>query len=393
MRRRLARGKEDALRWTEKLGQPSASRPDGSVVWLHAVGLGEVLALRGLIAAMAGQRPDLHFLVTSTARSSAQVLAGNLPERTIHQFLPIDAPSFRRTFLDHWRPDLVIWAEQDLWPGFIVALGDRSTPQVWVNARLDAHGADLRHKAKSVYAALFSRFAGIWAQDQLTVDRLTALGARGHIPVTGSIKPAAPPLSFDHSALDQLSRAIGPRKVWLVGPSHAEDEVVSMTAHRILQKTDPTALLVIVPRVPSRAGELIGNLPGFDIALRSLGQMPGPETDILIADTFGEMGLWYRLASHALIGGSFGPVQGHNPWEAAHLGCAILHGPMTGNFTDDYAALDAVGGARLVEDADTLVQAILQPGDRMARIALELAIAAQNRVAGLARDVLKVLDV
>ena len=140
LHRRVMRGKEMPGRVAEKTGIAGLPRPDGRVVWLHAVGLGEALALRGLIAAMAAREPGLEFLVTSTARSSAQVLAANLPDNSRHQFLPLDAPKYLEKFLDHWRPSLSVWAEQDLWPGAVVVAARRGIPLAMVNARMGPEG-------------------------------------------------------------------------------------------------------------------------------------------------------------------------------------------------------------------------------------------------------------
>jgi len=184
LRRRLKRGKEHPTRWHEKLG-----RAVGPLVWLHAVGLGEVLSLRGLITAMAAARPDLSFLVTSTTAISANVFAKNAPPRTIHQFLPLDAPQYRRRFLDHFRPDLCIWAEQDLWPGMVSDLGRRTIPQCIVAARMNARSFSSHQKAKGLYRDLYGAMTLITAQDPQTAEHLKALGAA--VEVTGSLKPAA----------------------------------------------------------------------------------------------------------------------------------------------------------------------------------------------------------
>ena len=165
LRRRLARGKELPDRWREKLGEPSLPRPDGPLVWLHAVGLGETLALRGLIAAMADQAPAVEFLVTSTTRGSAEVFAANLPLRTRHQFLPLDAPTYLTRFLDHWRPSLSIWTEQDLWPGAVVATSARGIPLALINARMNAEAYARRARGKGLFSNLLARFRLIAAQD------------------------------------------------------------------------------------------------------------------------------------------------------------------------------------------------------------------------------------
>ena len=379
LRRRLARGKEDPARWTEKLGRPSAPRPAGRLVWLHAVGLGEVLALRGLIAALAGQAPDLSFLVTSGTRASAEVLAANLPPRTTHQFLPLDAPGYLARFLAHWRPDLSIWAEQELWPGAVVAAHRAGVPLALVNARMNADSFARRSRGRGLYADLLARFRLIAAQDDATARHLRALGA-GEVRVTGSLKAAAPPLAADPARLAALETALAGRALWLLASSHPEDEAAALA-------TAPgDRLLVIVPRYPDRGAgiEAAVRATGRSVTRAGAGQTPGP-AQVHIADAFGELGLWYRLAPLALVGGSFGPVQGHNPWEPAALDCAILHGPATANFAADYAQLDGAGAARAVTAA-TLPAALSADPAPFAARARALSDAARTSLAPLARD-------
>jgi 3-deoxy-D-manno-octulosonic-acid transferase len=389
LRYRLSRGKEDPARWREKLGEPTAARPPGRLAWLHAVGLGEVLALRGLIAEMADRAPDLSFLVTSTARSAALATARNLPPRTLHQFLPLDLPGPRRRFLDHWRPDLSVWAEQDLWPGLVADAAARGVPLALVNARMNAAAFRRRARARGLYAQILRSFDLIAAQDEATARHLEALGAPAPVPVTGSLKPAAPPLADDPISRAEIETALGPRPVWLAASTHAEDETVALTAHRAIAEAAPEVLLLLVPRQPARGPEIAeaARAAGLAPALRSGGALPGASTQVYIADTIGELGLWYRLAPAALIGGSFGPVNGHNPWEPARLGCAILHGPNTANFAADYAALHAAGAARLVRAAPDIAAALADPGlARMAETAGAVADTHAEGARSLARD-------
>ncbi|MFN3281568.1 MAG: 3-deoxy-D-manno-octulosonic acid transferase [Tabrizicola sp.] len=383
LRRRLAQGKELPDRWREKLGEASQKRLDGPLVWLHAVGLGETLALRGLIAAMASQAPRAEFLVTSTTRGSAEVMAANLPPRTRHQFLPLDAPAYLRRFLDHWRPALSVWAEQDLWPGAVAATAARGIPLALVNARMNAEAFARRRRFRRVYADLFARFRLIAAQDETTAGHLHRLGAAG-VRVTGSLKATAPPLSADSAELEALRQALAGRRVALLASSHPEDEAVALAA---LSDLPDRPLLIIAPRDPAR-GEGIAAAAarhGLRATRRSAGQ--GPAGEVWIADTLGEMGLWYRLCPVTLIGGSFGETEGHNPWEPAALGSAILHGPRVANFAADYASLHQADAA-LEVGAGTLGPAFLADHADRALRARALAEAARDSLAPLARDLL-----
>lgn len=345
LRHRLAKGKEDPARWREKLGETDIARPEGRLIWLHAVGLGEVLALRGLIVTLSQRDPRLSFLVTSTARSSAQVIGTNLPARTLHQFLPLDAPSYLARFLDHWRPDLSVWAEQDIWPGAVVATHARSIPVAMVNARITPASHARRAQVRGLYRAVMGRLSLVAAQDEGSAARLADLGAR-QVRITGSLKPAAPPLAVDEQELTRLRSVIGERRIWVAASTHPGDEAEAIAAQAAL----PGWLLILVPRDIGRVNDVARalNRAALPFVQRSRGMVPGPDDAVWLADSYGELGLWYRLGEVALIGGGFGSTGGHNPWEAAALDAAILHGPDVANFAQDYATLEAEGAARLV---------------------------------------------
>lgn len=343
LRRRLARGKEDPNRWTEKLGTPGAARPMGRLVWMHAVGLGEVMALRGLIGAMQDLDRELNVLVTSTARSGAEVFAKSAPDRTLHQYLPLDVPRYLRKFLDHWQPNLSIWSEQDIWPGAIYAANRAGLPLALINGRMNAQSHARRARARGLYRDVLGRFALMSAQDEATAQHLADLGG-GNLRVDGPLKAAAPDLPADPKTLQKLTEHTAGRSVWFLASSHPEDEAEALNAVR------PDDRLIIAPRDITRGGEIAANAQaqGLTASLRSV--VGGVvQTQVYVADTLGEMGLWYRLAERAVIGGTFGDTEGHNPWEAAALGCAILHGPRVANFASDFALLQSSGAAVSVE--------------------------------------------
>ncbi len=372
LRRRLARGKEDPTRIGEKLGLAGLPRPEGRLIWLHAVGLGEVMALRPLIAAMREQAPDLQFLITSTARSSAGVIGANLPEGARHQFLPLDGPGFMARFLDHWRPDLSVWSEQDLWPGAICDTARRGIPLAWINARMNGDSLRKRQRLAGLYRDLMARFALIVAQDPASAANLRALGGE-EIREGRSLKPAAQPLDADPALLAALRKALAGRRIVTAASTHAEDEALLIAALREEQgqarggASTPALLLILAPRLPARGDEIAARLEaaGLPHARRSRNEIPGPDDQVWLADTFGELGLWYRLADQAFIGGAMGATGGHNPWEAVCLGLPVLHGPNVQNFARDYADLHAAGLATEIasDDARGLARHLLAPGD------------------------------
>lgn len=380
LRRRLARGKEDPDRWREKLGEPSAPRPDGPLVWLHGVGVGEVMALTGVIAALTAARPDLNVLVTSTARTSSAVFARNCPDRSVHQFLPLDLPGPVARFLDHWRPDLVVWSDQDLWPRLIVEAARRGIPQGWINARMDARAHRARARFGRAYGQLYDRLGFIQAQDRASADHIRTLAPGVEVAVTGNLKSAAAPLADVPDERVQLQASLSGRKVWLAASTHEEDEAIALAAQAQLHAADPAWLLILAPRDAHRGPQIAPDAPH-----RSAGARPGPGDAVWIVDTMGEMGLWFRLARATLVGGSFGPVEGHNPWEPVALNCAVVHGPRVANFARDYAVLHEAGAACEVADAAALVAALTDDLAPMAARAAQVRARATQGLAA-ARD-------
>lgn len=365
LQRRLARGKETAASVQQKLGLAYEARPSGRLVWGHAVGVGESLALAGLFSRLGEQRPDLHFLITTTARTSGDALRGRhgqsiLPPRCQHQFAPVDTPDAVARFLEHWRPALAVWCEMDLWPALMDATDQRGIPRVLVNARLSAASLAKRRWGRWIYAALLPGFRALFAQNAESVDALVVLGApRERCSVTGTIKTLSPPLPCDADALQRWQAALAGRPVWLAASSHPGEEALALQAHARLREQHPHALLLIVPRVPTRGAEVLTLCPDGTLQ-RSAdpATLPGADTSVYLADTIGELGLWYRLAPVALVGGSIAEVGGHNPHEPLALGCAVLHGPNVWNFSESYAELDAQGLSRPITQSDELAAAV-----------------------------------
>ncbi|MCF2905265.1 3-deoxy-D-manno-octulosonic acid transferase [Octadecabacter sp. CECT 8868] len=349
LKRRLAKGKEDPARWSEKLGEATMARPDGPLVWMHGVGVGEVMALRGLIDQLAETRPDLQFLVTSSARSSGEVFAKNLPANTRHQYLPLDLPKPVNDFLDHWKPDLAIWSDQEIWPRMAVTCARRGIPQAYVAARITKASAKAKSRFGSAYGDLFRLLDTRHAQDAGTAAHMAALMADDTpVKVSGSLKAAGAALVDDPAARAAFEAAVGRRSVWVAASAHPADiERVLEVQYDVRREGGKDWLLVIAPRRLEDAALVENGCRDFHLSFchRSHGVLPDETTDVYIADTFSELGLWYRSSFVTLIGGTFEPINGHNPWEAVALDCPVLHGPYVENFRADFSILDEANAA------------------------------------------------
>ena len=354
LRIRLARGKECPNRWREKLGRAGAKRPNGRLVWIHGVGLGEVLSARSVIDQMAQRDPDLQFLVTSSTRQSAQVFEQHMPGRCIHQFLPLDSPPLTRRFLNHWRPNQSIWIEQDFWPNLIFQTAARGIPLVLLNGRMGGRSFHKRNRWRGVYRAAYAKFALLGAQDAQSAKNITRLSG---LPVTlhPSLKSIAPPLRVDSDALQHWKTALDGRFVWCVGSAHMADAQAALQAHQAVVETHPNATLVIIPRY-------LTDCPQFTQQAQKFTPVNAPHgvaSDVIIETRMGQSGLWYALSHMALMGGSFDTTGGHNPWEAINQNCPVLYGPNVQNFQADFSTLTTAGAAHQVQNAHDLATKLL----------------------------------
>jgi 3-deoxy-D-manno-octulosonic-acid transferase len=355
IKRRLKLGKEDPERVSERRGMSADIRPSGPLVWIHGASVGEVLAAAALIEKL--RALNLRILVTSGTVTSAAIVAKRFPPDVIHQYVPYDSPRYVARFLDHWRPSLALFIESDLWPNLILSSAARRLPMVLINGRMSHRSFPRWRRVSGTISALLGRFDICLAQSQVDAERFSALGSR-NVLTTGNLKLDVPAPPADPAKLEKLMAVTRGRPIVLAASTHPGEEELLADAHRTLAGYFPQLLTVIVPRHPNR-GELVARTigaTGLNVALRSREELPTAVTDIYVADTMGELGLFYRLAPIVFMGGSLVEHGGQNPIEAVKLGASIVHGPHVFNFTDVYEALDAAGGARRADSPDALMK-------------------------------------
>ncbi len=399
--RRAARGKEIAARLPERRGE-GAARPDGRLFWVHAASVGETLSALPLLQAMADLAPDLHFLFTTGTVTSAETLRRRLPAglapRVSHRFVPLDVPHWVSRFLDGWRPDAGAFIESELWPNLLAEAARRGIPLALVNARMGPRSFALWRRAPGLARQALGAFRLVLAREEGDRSRFAALGAPG-LSCWGDLKLAAPPLPVDHAALARLQVLMMGRPVFLAASTHPGEEALAIEAHRRLAPRFPGLLTVLVPRHPERGAEIEAQAAGLPVARRRAGGTPQRDVEIYVADTLGELGLFYRLASVALIGGSLVRRGGQNPLEPARLGCPIVVGPHTFNFAELVARLVAVGGAVQLRSGDVAALAEVvadvlsdpRRGQAMAKAAASVAesgVGLPGRIAAALLDLL-----
>lgn len=348
LRARARRGKEDPARIGERLGHASKARPAGRLVWLHGASIGESLSLLPLAEDIAATRPEASLLITAGTRTAAELLAQRLPAGAIHQYVPIDAPGPVARFFDHWRPDLGVFVESELWPNLLFGARSRGVRLALLSAKLSDRSLRGWSRFPAAASVLLGGFELVLAQDAQASERLARLGAR--VSGLADLKFGAAPLPADHAALARLGGQIRGRPVVLAASTHPGEDEAILSRFATIARAPSNPLLVVVPRHPERGQAIaaVAAAGGFTVSLQSKSPSIGG-AQVRIADALGELGLWYRLASLALVGGSWVEgVGGHNPLEPARLGCPFVSGPHVANWKSAYAGLVAERATELV---------------------------------------------
>lgn len=356
LRARARRGKEETSRLSERLGHPSLPRPAGQLVWIHGASVGECLSVLPLIRALLEQ-PNRSVLVTSGTVTSASLMRERLPPRALHQFVPIDAPAAVRRFLDQWRPDAGLFVDSELWPNLLSAAHKRGVKLALVNGRMSERSFAGWRRAAASARSVLSCFDICLTQDETSARHLKLLGA-SDVRVSGNLKADVLPDPPDLLEFEALSQAIGARPILLAASTHPGEDETILPAHDTLRREYPDLLTIIAPRHPARGGDIATLCGTRNVLRRSQAALPMPDTAVYVADTIGELPLFYTLATFAFIGGSLIPHGGQNPLEAARLKRAVTAGPYTDNFAEAYNSIFAAQGCgRVLSCADIVALA------------------------------------
>lgn len=354
LRRRAGQGKEDPQRLAERYGVSYPPRPAGRLVWLHAASVGESGVALQLAQALAARDPELSFLFTTGTRTSADLIALRLPPRAAHVYAPLDARAPVQRFLTHWRPDLGVFVESEVWPNLILAAHAARIPLALANARMSPKSLARWARWPRAGARVLKCFSVVLAADGRTARALSRLSTAS-VPNIGNLKLAAAPPPVDANALAALKAEIAGRPVWLGASTHGGEDDILVAAHEIIRAAHADALLILVPRHPERGPALAEH---FKAPRRALGEKIGA-APVYIADTLGELGMFYACANAAFVAGSLLPdLKGHNPVEPAKLGAPVITGPYVESFADIFDALFAADAAARAGDADTIARAI-----------------------------------
>ena len=368
---RRLQGKEDAARGHERFGYASLPRPRGTLVWIHAASVGEANSVLRFIELLKAQYPHLHILLTTGTVTSARLMQKRLPASVKHQYVPVDTVAATERFMRHWRPDIALMVESELWPNLIDAAHRWHCFMGLINARMSERSFRRWNKHPDMIRPMLRAFNVLYTQSEADAVRLKKLGAH---PVVcfGNLKYDALPLACNEEALLALGSIVKNRKLFLAASTHPKEEMLIETVHSQLAKSYQNLLTIIVPRHPSRGAQIAMALTHkHRVALRSKQEAITSGTEFYIADTLGELGLFYRLCDTVFMGGSLVPHGGQNPLEPARFSCAILTGPHVQNFSDMYDNLQAANACVRVKNANELaaqLAAIFSSNDKKATL-------------------------
>lgn len=387
--KRKSLGKEDKERLPERRGIPSITRTKGKLVWIHAASVGESLSILPLMQQISKEYPSLSVLLTTGTVTSANMIKSRLPDRCYHQYVPIDRYFAVRRFLKYWKPDLALWVESEIWPN-LLSETYKTCPIILMNGRLSRNSLGKWRRYPSLAATLMQYFTLVLPQSEGDAKRLKELGAKD-IRFLGNLKYDAPSLPSDSKKMGELVTMVGERHVWACASTHRGEEEMIAEVHAKLKEVHNDLLTIIIPRHPTRADEIkeaILEKFKLNIAVRSKSETVHDETDIYLADTMGELGIFYRLAPIVFIGGSLVEHGGHNPLEAARLECALLFGPFMDNFYEMATEFQEKGGAIRVADSTSLYEALdglMRDADQQSHLAEAAAKLAKQKSGVLER--------
>lgn len=389
--RKLARHGVSPARRRERLGHATLPRPDGRLIWFHAASVGESLSVLALARRMMERDPGAQVLITSGTASSAEILERRMPDGCRHQFAPLDQGSALKRFLAHWKPDAAIFVESELWPQMLVAAHKAGVPLALVNARLSKTSLKNWHRFDATARYLLGLFAVIRTQDQRTLDGLLDLGADPARVARGpNLKAMSDPLPVDDRAYAEVEAAYS-GLTWVAASTHPGEEEKVIDAQLRLRDLIRGPRLILVPRHPERAADIAAMVEAKGLTCRRRSQSRDPGVaEVYIADTLGEMGLWYELASVVFMGGSLGRAGGHNPYEPAQMNCALLSGRRVANFADVYDAFVEAGAVRMIKNPKELAEQVallltdLEEQRGQKSVALSLAQSQLEQLDGLA---------
>ena len=337
---RFFKNKENKRSILEKICFSSKNRGSGKIIWFHGASVGEILSIVPILEKYEKHKSIKKILLTTSTLSSSKVIKKLKFKKITHQFYPLDHALFVKKFLNHWKPNLAIFIESEIWPTMFKEINKKKIPLILLNARITRKTFKRWIKVKEFAQSIFNNILISYPQNQETKLYLKKLGSKKIIKI-GNLKFVENKFEKQISYSKRFRSIFQNKKVWVASSTHKTEEIFCARAHIELKKQNKNLITIIIPRHVHRTEEIVSDIQnlGLNIALHSSNNSNLKDTDIYIVDTFGETKKFHKIASSVFLGGSIISRGGQNPLEAARFGARILHGPNIDNFKDVYKLL------------------------------------------------------
>ena len=358
---RKLRKKEDFIRYKEKLSKINIPRDSGFLIWFHIASVGEAMSILSLIESCLEEKKIDKILLTSITLSSGKILEKKFSQNTkvIHQFLPLDIPVLTKKFLEHWKPNLSIFIDSEIWPNLISQISEKKIPLLLINARITKKSFKRWKLIISFAKKIFEKFDLCIVSNKESENFLKILGAK-NIKNYGNLKFSNIKNDLNKKLDSDFFNKIKNRKIWCAASTHPTEEILCARSHLKIKESYNNILTIIIPRHIDRIEKIRKELSNLNlkIVLYSKLNQIDINTDILLIDTYGEASIFYNISKYVFVGKSLSKTlimnSGQNPIEPARLGCKIFHGPNVSNFVEIYEYLKTLGVTKLINNSDEL---------------------------------------
>ena len=364
---RKIRKKEDSISYREKLSKIEISREEGFLIWFHVASVGEAMSILPLIESCMEEKKINKILLTSITLSSGKILKKrfNQNAKVIHQFLPLDISVWTSKFLEHWKPNLSIFIDSEIWPNLISQISEKKIPLLLINARITKKSFKRWKLIISFAKKIFEKFDLCIVSNKESENFLKILGAK-NIKNYGNLKFSNIKNDLNKKLDSDFFNKIKNRKIWCAASTHPTEEILCARSHLKIKESYNNILTIIIPRHIDRIEKIRKELSNLNlkIVLYSKLDQIDINTDILLIDTYGEASIFYNISKYVFVGKSTIKSlimdSGQNPIEPARLGCKIFHGPNVSNFVEIYEYLKTLGVTKLINNSDELSLSLIE---------------------------------
>ena len=364
---RKIRKKEDSISYREKLSKIEISREEGFLIWFHVASVGEAMSILPLIESCMEEKKINQILLTSITLSSGKILKKrfNQNAKVVHQFLPLDISVWTSKFLEHWKPNLSIFIDSEIWPNLISQISEKKIPLLLINARITKKSFKRWKLIISFAKKIFEKFDLCIVSNKESENFLKILGAK-NIKNYGNLKFSNIKNDLNKKLDSDFFNKIKNRKIWCAASTHPTEEILCARSHLKIKESYNNILTIIIPRHIDRIEKIRKELSNLNlkIVLYSKLDQIDINTDILLIDTYGEASIFYNISKYVFVGKSTIKSlimdSGQNPIEPARLGCKIFHGPNVSNFVEIYEYLKTLGATKQINNSDELSLSLIE---------------------------------